>query len=88
MEDYNFWADLLTSYRASPDSIKAMWLMVPLLLAAGFFALTVAAAMRLMDRREASPMQAGEERSDAEWLTAVSLPPLIEHERTDRQPPR
>jgi hypothetical protein len=33
-------------------------------------------------------MQAGEERSDAEWLTAVSLPPLIEHERTDRQPPR
>jgi hypothetical protein len=44
--------------------------------------------MRLMDRREAPPMQAGEERSDAEWLTAVSLPPLIEHERTDRQPPR
>jgi hypothetical protein len=42
MEDYNFWTDLLTSYRASPDSIKAMWLMVPLLLAAGFFALTVA----------------------------------------------
>ncbi|MCO5155736.1 MAG: hypothetical protein M9945_03120 [Aquamicrobium sp.] len=32
MEDYSFWADLLASYRASPDIIKALWLMVPLVL--------------------------------------------------------
>ena len=55
MEDYNFWADLLASYRASPDIIKALWLMVPLAVAAGFLALALAAAMRLLDRRGAVP---------------------------------
>lgn len=83
MEDYSFWADLLASYRASPDIIKALWLLVPVLVAAGFFALGVGMAMRLTDRRETFPLQAEEERPDPEWLTAVAQPPLIEHERAD-----
>lgn len=29
MEDYNLWADLLRSYRASPDIIKALWVLAP-----------------------------------------------------------
>lgn len=29
MQDYNFWADLLATFRASPDFIKALWLIVP-----------------------------------------------------------
>ncbi|MCO5733995.1 hypothetical protein [Rhizobium sp. SSA_523] len=29
MQDYNFWADLLATFRASPDAIKALWLVVP-----------------------------------------------------------
>ena len=83
MEDYSFWADLLASYRASPDIIKALWLMVPLVFAAGFFALGVGMALRLTDRCEASPVQTGEEPPDPEWLTAVAQPPLIEHEQAD-----
>ena len=26
MEDYNFWADLLTTYRSNPDWLKFCWL--------------------------------------------------------------
>ena len=48
MEDYNFWADLLASYRASPDGVKALWLLVPLAPALGLFMLAVAAAARLV----------------------------------------
>ena len=48
MEDYNFWADLLASYRASPDAIKALWLLVPLAPALGLLVLAVAAAARLV----------------------------------------
>lgn len=29
MDDYNFLADLLATFRASPDFIKALWLIVP-----------------------------------------------------------
>ena len=29
MDNYNFWADLLTSYRLSPDWIKALMITVP-----------------------------------------------------------
>lgn len=83
MEDYSFWADLLASYRASPDIIKALWLMVPLVFAAGFFALGVGLALRLTDRRETSPLQAEEKGPDPEWLTAIALPPSIEHEQAD-----
>ena len=28
MEDYNFWADLLTTYRSNPDWLKGAWLLV------------------------------------------------------------
>lgn len=45
MEDYNFWADLLASYRASPDAIKALWLLVPLAPALGLLALALAARL-------------------------------------------
>ena len=27
--DYNFWADLLTTYRSSPDWLKFLWLFIP-----------------------------------------------------------
>jgi len=29
MQDYNFWADLLLTFKSSPDWIKALWLLVP-----------------------------------------------------------
>ena len=29
MEDYNFWADLLTTYRSNPDWLKFCWLFFP-----------------------------------------------------------
>lgn len=29
MSDYNFWADLLSTYEALPDLIKVLWLIVP-----------------------------------------------------------
>lgn len=29
MDDYNFLADLLATFRASPDVIKALWLIIP-----------------------------------------------------------
>jgi hypothetical protein len=27
--DYNFWADLLTTYRSNPDWLKFLWVFVP-----------------------------------------------------------
>ena len=27
--DYNFWADLLTTYRSNPDWLKFLWLFIP-----------------------------------------------------------
>ena len=27
--DYNFWADLLTTYRSNPDWLKFLWLVIP-----------------------------------------------------------
>lgn len=29
METYDFWTNLFTAYRASPDLIKALWLLIP-----------------------------------------------------------
>jgi len=87
MEDYSFWADLLASYRASPDIVKALWLLVPLLVAAGFFVLAAGAALRLTERRgERRPQSRAEERkhpTDREWLAAAAQRPLIEHGRVD-----
>lgn len=45
MNDYNFWADLLASYRASPDLIKALWVLVP-----PAFLLGLVAVLRLTRR--------------------------------------
>ena len=87
MEAYNFWADLLASYRASPDFIKALWLLAPLIVAAGLFVLMAAAAMRLTERRgePGEPAHRPEEESEAgrHWLTAATPVPLIGHERAD-----
>ena len=87
MEDYSFWADLLATYRASPDIVKALWLMVPLVLAASLFALAVGTALRLTERRgeapERPPEESDEELSGHEWRTAVAQPPLIEHQPGD-----
>ena len=30
--DYNFWADLLTTYRSNPDWLKFLWLFIPAVL--------------------------------------------------------
>lgn len=83
MEDYSFWADLLASYRASSDIIKALWLLVPLLFAAGFLALAVGAALLLTERRgrtfEPSFPAREEEKSEYEWHTAAA----IEHDTAD-----
>lgn len=29
MDQYSFWQDFFTTYRSSPDVIKALWLIVP-----------------------------------------------------------
>jgi len=28
-QDYNFWADLLTTYRSNPDWLKFLWVFIP-----------------------------------------------------------
>lgn len=66
MEDYNFWADLLESYRASPDFAKALWLLVPLCLALGVMALAVAAALRLTEPR-------GQSATEEEDRSAITM---------------
>ena len=45
MDGYNFWADLLASYRASPDVIKALWVLIP-----PAFLLGLVAVLRLTRR--------------------------------------
>ena len=42
MTDYNFWADLLDTFKSSPDWIKALWLTIP----PGFLLALVALLMR------------------------------------------
>lgn len=61
MQDYNFWADLLATFRASPDFIKALWLIVPpgfLLGVMGFVAWLV--RWRCMVRLKRSMLHGGE----------------------------
>ena len=31
MQDYNFWADILTTFRSSSDLVKIVWLLMPVL---------------------------------------------------------
>ncbi|MFD1743861.1 hypothetical protein ACFSE1_00130 [Rhizobium helianthi] len=58
MYDYNFLADLLATFRASPDSIKALWLIVPpsfTLAVIGLLAWAV--RLRMRPKPEAAPGQ-------------------------------
>jgi hypothetical protein len=51
MDNYNFWADLLATFKSSPDWIKALWLLVP----PGFVLAVMAMPMRFglaLRRRE------------------------------------
>ncbi len=41
MQDYNLWADLLATFRASPDAIKALWLLVPPVFVLGLLGLAI-----------------------------------------------
>ncbi len=41
MNDYNFWAHLLDTFQASPDLIKAIWLLIPPFFMLGLVALTL-----------------------------------------------
>ncbi len=41
MNDYNFWAHLLDTFQASPDLIKAIWLLTPPFFMLGLVALTL-----------------------------------------------
>ncbi|MGO4448691.1 hypothetical protein AB4Y96_07130 [Phyllobacterium sp. TAF24] len=41
MNDYNFWAHLLDTFQASPDLIKAIWLLIPPVFVLGLLALTL-----------------------------------------------
>lgn len=83
MEDYNFWADLLASYRASPDGVKALWLMAPLIVAAGLFVLMAGAAARLMARRGGPGGHRPEKERQGGGGPAAAPLPLIGHERAD-----
>lgn len=83
MEDYNFWADLLASYRASPDGVKALWLMAPLIVAAGLFVLMAGAAARLGARRGGPGGHRPEKERQGDGGPAAAPLPLIGHERTD-----
>ncbi|MEP1091141.1 MAG: hypothetical protein ABJH33_22605 [Rhizobiaceae bacterium] len=50
--DYNFWADLLTTYRSNPDWLKFCWLVIPaLLLYATGRGLTHLLTLNLLRRR-------------------------------------
>ncbi|MBA8901530.1 hypothetical protein [Phyllobacterium sp. P30BS-XVII] len=41
MNDYNFWAHLLDTFQASPDLIKAIWLLTPPFFMLGLVVLTL-----------------------------------------------
>ncbi|MCF1463783.1 hypothetical protein FS827_20980 [Agrobacterium vitis] len=47
METYDIWADLLATFRASPDAIKALWLLIP----PGMFLAVLALLLRYRLRR-------------------------------------
>lgn len=63
MADYNFWADLLSTFRASNDWIKA-------LIVGGFYATIIAVAAMAFRARRAS--------RDARSSGGKPMPPLME----------
>ena len=72
MEDYSFWADLLASYRASPDVIKALWLLVPLGMVFGAVALVVAFALRLIEPRNGVAATPGQPWETSEFQSSAT----------------
>ncbi len=77
MDDYNFWADLLTSYRASPDLIKALWVLVP-----PAFLLGLVAVLRLTRRaararveRPSDPVASAGRFIPQRYYETAALPP-------------
>ncbi len=77
MTDYNFWADLLDTFKSSPDWIKALWLTIP----PGFLLALVAMLMRYrIAGRRTETAQGGElvysvhRRTDGELQIVSHLP--------------
>jgi hypothetical protein len=80
MEDYSVWADLLASYRASPDFAKLLLLLVPLVLSLGVAAVAIGVALRLTaPRRGASVRAVPETTCEMILLDAAepAPPPLL-----------
>lgn len=58
MDNYNFLADLLATFRASPDFIKALWLVIPPIFMLAVIGLLVwALRLRMRPKPEAAPRQ-------------------------------
>jgi len=51
MENYSFWADVLTTFRSSSDLVKVIWLLAPIIFLLGL----VYAFLRLFTRKPAEP---------------------------------
>ena len=72
MEDYNFWADLLTTYRSNPDWLKFCWLFFPTaLLVLGGHGFT-----RLLRARMGLAAGGGGDLTPHDTHTLLSSPPL------------
>ncbi|WP_137134766.1 hypothetical protein [Rhizobium sp. FKY42] len=56
MQDYNLWADLLATFRASPDAIKALWLLVPPVFVLGVLCLMIRLIGQRRPRTEPQPI--------------------------------
>jgi len=68
MEQYSFLADLLESYRASPDIIKALWVLTP-----PGFVLVMAAILRVTRR----PAPAVPAKSQRLYATAAEIDDVV-----------
>lgn len=75
MQDYNLWADLLATFRASPDFIKALWLLVPPGFVLGMMALAVW-MVRLRWRAKPAPQAPSQGRAlllDQQHFEALTI---------------
>lgn len=80
MDDYNLAADLLATFRASPDFVKALWLLVP----PGFIIGLIVALKRRKTEPEGQmeilppPSRQAQQATSPDLLTQTP-PPALQH---------
>ena len=90
MEDYNFWADVLSTFRSINDWVKALWLIVPPIFVLGLI------KMALTARRLSKLQQLGFDTHGLYRLSELPVkrlentPPIpaLTHENVGQDPER